>query len=115
MVENPPQDLGRRSDGVHGLHPVGGVDAEERLGLGAVDLEAAADHLLASVVGAGLAMFMLWATVKYGVVGFLSSTLTDTAFIGVADVFSVAPAIVLGVVVLTTVTSWVTLRRYLRV
>jgi cell division transport system permease protein len=73
------------------------------------------ETVLASVVGAGLAMLMLWATVKYGVVGFLSVTLTDTAFIGVADVYSVAPAIVLGVVLLTTVTSWVTLRRYLRV
>ncbi|HKX65736.1 MAG TPA: permease-like cell division protein FtsX [Intrasporangium sp.] len=73
------------------------------------------ETVLASMVGVGLAMLMLWATVKYGVVGFLSATLTDTAFIGVADVLSVAPAIVLGVVVLTTVTSWVTLRRYLRV
>ena len=73
------------------------------------------ETVLASVVGAGLAMLMLWATVKYGVVGFLSTTLTDTAFIGVADVASVAPAIVVGVVVLSTVTSWVTLRRYLRV
>jgi len=73
------------------------------------------ETVLASLVGAGLAMLMLWATVKYGVVGFLSATLTDTAFIGVADVFSVAPAIVGGVVVLATVTSWVTLRRYLRV
>ncbi len=36
-----------------------------------------------SVLGAGLAMGMLWATVRYGVVGFLSQTLTDTAFIGV--------------------------------
>jgi len=60
-------------------------------------------------------MLMLWATVEYGVAGFLSTTLTDTAFIGVADVASVAPAIVVGVVVLSTVTSWVTLRRYLRV
>ena len=73
------------------------------------------ETVLASMVGVGLAMLMLWATVRYGVVGFLSASLTDTAFIGVADVLSVAPAIVLGVVVLTTVTSWVTLRRYLRV
>ncbi len=58
---------------------------------------------------------MLWATVRYGVVGFLSETLTDTAFIGVADVYYVAPFIVVGVVVLSSATSWVTLRRYLRV
>jgi cell division transport system permease protein len=73
------------------------------------------ETVIASVVGAGLAMLMLWATVKYGVVGFLSTTLTDTAFIGVADVVGVAPFVILGVVVLSTLTSWVTLRRYLRV
>ena len=49
------------------------------------------ETVLASVLGAVLAMGMLWATVRYGVVGFLSQTLTDTAFIGVADVYYVAP------------------------
>jgi cell division transport system permease protein len=73
------------------------------------------ETVLASVVGAGLAMLMLWGTVKYGVVGFLSATLTDTAFIGVTDVLSVAPVVIIGVVLLATVTSWLTLRRYLRV
>jgi len=73
------------------------------------------ETVIASVVGAGLSMVMLWATVRYGVVGFLGKVLTDTAFIGVADVFRVAPLIVGGVVVLATITSWVTLRRYLRV
>jgi cell division transport system permease protein len=73
------------------------------------------ETVLASVFGAVLAMGMLWTTVRYGVVGFLSTTLTDTAFIGVADVLYVAPFIVVGVIVLSTVTSWVTLRRYLRV
>jgi cell division transport system permease protein len=73
------------------------------------------ETVIASVLGAALAMGMLWATVRYGVVGFLSETLTDTAFIGVADVLYVAPFIVTGVVVLSSATSWVTLRRYLRV
>ena len=73
------------------------------------------ETVIASVGGALLAVGMLWATVKYGVVGFLSTTLTDTAFIGVGDVWAVAPFVVLGVVVLSTLTSWVTLRRYLRV
>ena len=73
------------------------------------------ETVIASVLGASLAMGMLWATVRYGVVGFLSETLTDTAFIGVADVVYVAPFIIAGVVVLSSATSWVTLRRYLRV
>ncbi len=60
-------------------------------------------------------MVMLWATVRYGVVGFLS---TDPHRHGVhrrGGRRLVAPAIMVGVVVLSTVTSWVTLRRYLRV
>lgn len=73
------------------------------------------ETVIASLLGAGLAMGMLWATVKYGVVGFLSRTLTDTAFIGLPDVYVVMPFVLVGVVVLATVTSWVTLRRYLRV
>lgn len=73
------------------------------------------ETVISAVVGSVLAMVMLWATVKYGVSGFLGTTLTDTAFIGVGDVFVVAPFIVLGVVVLAMVTSWATLRRYLRV
>lgn len=73
------------------------------------------ETVIASVVGAGLAIAMLWATVHYGVTGFLSRTLTDTAFIGVADVWVITPFILVGVAGLALVTSWVTLRRYLRV
>lgn len=73
------------------------------------------ETVISAVLGAGLAMVMLWATVKYGVGEFLGTTLTDTAFIGVGDVLLVAPLIVAGVVVLAMVTSWATLRRYLRV
>lgn len=73
------------------------------------------ETVIASVLGASLAMIMLWATVKYGVVGFLSTTLTDTAFIGLGDVHLVIPFIILGVSALALVTSWVTLRRYLRI
>ncbi len=73
------------------------------------------ETVIASVLGATLAMGMLWATVKYGVIGFLSTTMTDTAFIGLGDVYLVMPFVILGVVVLALVTSWVTLRRYLKV
>lgn len=73
------------------------------------------ETIIASVLGAGLAVAMLWATVEYGVTGFLSEAMTDTAFIGVGDVWVVAPFIVVGVAALASVTSWVTLRRYLRV
>ena len=74
------------------------------------------ETVIASVLGAGLAMGMLWATVRYGVVGFLSETLTDTAFIGVADV-ALRRAVHhrSASSCSSSVTSWVTLRRYLRV
>ena len=67
------------------------------------------------VVGAGLAVGLLWATVRYGVAGYLSNALTDTAFIGTSDVVSIAPYVVAGVVLLAVLTSGTTLRRYLRV
>ena len=73
------------------------------------------ETLLAAVLGSGLAIALLWATVRYGVGGYLSKALMDTAFIGVGDVVAVGPVIVAGVVGLAMSTSWFTLRRYLRV
>ncbi len=73
------------------------------------------ETVISSIIGAGVAMALLWATVRYGVSGYLSSTLLDTAFIGVGDVALIAPWVVVGVVGLAVVTSGFTLRRYLRV
>lgn len=73
------------------------------------------ETLIAAALGASLAVGMLWATVHYGVTGYLSRALPDTAFIGVADVMVVGPLVLGGVAVLAIVTSAVTLRRYLRV
>ncbi len=73
------------------------------------------ETVLAAVLGSGLAIALLWATVRYGVGGYLSKALMDTAFIGVGDVVAVGPMIVGGVVGLAMTTSWFTLRRYLRV
>ncbi len=73
------------------------------------------ETVVAAVVGAGLAMGLLYATVRYGISGYLSKALLDTAFIGVPDVIAIAPWVVGGVVVLAVSTSGFTLRRYLRV
>lgn len=73
------------------------------------------ETVVSSVVGAVLAMVLLWATVRYAVAGYLSSELLETAFIGTDDVFVIAPWIILGVFVLAVFTSWSTLRRYLKV
>jgi cell division transport system permease protein len=73
------------------------------------------ETLVSALVGASLAMGLLWATVSYGIGGYLSKALMDTAFIGMTDVFAVAPWVVGGVAIVAVLTSWFTLRRYLRV
>lgn len=73
------------------------------------------ETVVAALVGAGLAMGLLWATVRYGISGYLSNAMLDTAFIGTPDVVAIAPWVVGGVVVLAMVTSGFTLKRYLRV
>ncbi|MBK8468869.1 MAG: permease-like cell division protein FtsX [Candidatus Phosphoribacter sp.] len=82
---------------------------------GTIQLPFVMETLVSSLLGASLAMGLLWATVRYGVGGYLSKALVDTAFIGVGDVLAVAPWVVGGVTGVAVVTSWFTLRRYLRV
>jgi cell division transport system permease protein len=73
------------------------------------------ETVVAALVGAGLATALLWATAHYAVTGYLSSLLQGIAFIGVSDVWAITPWLVGGVVVMAVLTSWFTLRRYLRV
>ena len=73
------------------------------------------ETVIASVLGAGLAMVMLWATVKYGVAALCWIVVFAYSFIGLGDVYAVIPFVIVGVIILATVTSWATLRRYLKV
>ena len=73
------------------------------------------ETLVAALVGAGLSVGLLWATVKYGITGYLSAEMLDTPFIGVSDVWVVTPLVIGGVAVLAVCTAAFTLRRYLRV
>lgn len=73
------------------------------------------ETLLATLVGAGVAVGALWATVRYGVSGFLAEKVQGTSFITVSDVWLTSPWLALSVAVLAMLTSWFTLRRYLRV
>jgi cell division transport system permease protein len=73
------------------------------------------ETVVAALLGAGLAIAMLWATVRYGVSGYLSTALLDTAFIGLPDVLVIAPWVAGGVALLAILTSGFTLRRYLHV
>ncbi|RNI21124.1 permease-like cell division protein FtsX [Flexivirga caeni] len=75
--------------------------------------------LLATVVGAALAVGLLWALVHYGVEGLFHSSGSSTgdlvSMIGTADVWDFAPWLFAGAVVIALATAWITLRRYLRV
>jgi cell division transport system permease protein len=73
------------------------------------------ETVIAALLGAGLATGLLWATANYGFNKYLNQLILDRAFIGVSDVWVIAPWMVAGVVVLAIATSWVTLWRYLRV
>ena len=72
------------------------------------------ETVIATVVGCGLAVGLLWAVVHYGVTGFLA-TILPIGFIGVGDVWVMTPWLVGSGAALAVVTSWFTLRRYLRV
>ncbi|HET8599936.1 MAG TPA: permease-like cell division protein FtsX [Segeticoccus sp.] len=75
------------------------------------------ETLLATLVGAGLAVGLLWGMVHYGISGFLATNISGDliSFIGVGDVWAIAPWLAAGGGVLSILTSWLTLRRYLRV
>lgn len=73
------------------------------------------ETLVSALVGAMLAITLLWATVHYIFSRFLNRVVLDQAMIGDSDVWLLAPSLILGVIVLAVVTTSVTLWRYLRV
>jgi cell division transport system permease protein len=77
------------------------------------------ETVIATLLGAALAIGLLWAMVTYGVSGFLTELLAGesglVALVGSADVWLISPVLLLGAVALATVTSWLALRRYVRV
>lgn len=78
-----------------------------------------AETVIATLLGSGLAIALLYSMVEFGVSGFLTELLAGesglVALVGVADVWLIAPLLVGGAVVLATVTSWLALRRYVQV
>lgn len=77
------------------------------------------ETVLAALVGAGLAVGLLWAMVTYGISGFLTDLLAGQTgmigLIGVADLWFITPLLVGGAVLLAVITSWLALRRHVRV
>jgi cell division transport system permease protein len=72
------------------------------------------ETVLAALLGSGLAVGGLWAAVSAGGPR-VAKALPDAPLIGVSDVILIAPALAGFMLVITVLTSWVTLRRYLRV
>jgi cell division transport system permease protein len=71
------------------------------------------ETLIATVVGSALAIAALWALVRYGI-GYLGKQLPIN-FITPVDVWSMTPGLVGTAAGLAVLTSWFTLRRYLKV
>ncbi|AKU16269.1 permease-like cell division protein FtsX [Luteipulveratus mongoliensis] len=76
------------------------------------------ETVLATMVGAALAIGLLWAMVHYGISGLFDNDPGGgglVSLIGEHDVWLITPWLAVGGLVLAVVTSWITLRRYLRV
>lgn len=71
--------------------------------------------LIAGLVGAGLAIGLLWLTVNFIFNRYLNNQVLSQALISSDDVWVIAPYLAGGVVVLAILTSTTTLWRYLRV
>lgn len=81
-----------------------------------VQLPFLVETVLAVLVGALLAVGLLWAGVHYGLDHFAGSEGAGlVSLIGDHDVWVIAPWLVGGGVLVAAVTSWLTLRRHLRV
>lgn len=77
------------------------------------------ETVLAALLGAALAVGLLWAMLHYGVAGFLSDLLSGQSgfigLIGTADLWIITPFLVGGAVLLAIVTSWLALLKHVRV
>ncbi|NNG39216.1 ABC transporter permease [Flexivirga sp. ID2601S] len=74
--------------------------------------------LVATLLGAALAIGLLWALVHYGVEGLFNTRGSGgdlVSMIGTQDVWDFAPWLVAGAIVIALATAWLTLRRFLRV
>ncbi len=73
------------------------------------------EGVIAAVIGAALASGALWAAVRFGVQGWLTSTLPLFSWIGTREVWLVAPGLFVAGILLAGVSSLVTLSRHLKV
>jgi cell division transport system permease protein len=72
------------------------------------------ETVLAALTGTGLAIVGLWVTAD-SLLPKVSAVLQDAPLVGTTDIWFVAPWLVGFMLVVSVLTSWATLRRYLRV
>ena len=77
------------------------------------------ETVLATLLGAALSVGLLWSMIEYGISGFLTDLLAGQTgmigLIGPRDLWVITPILVGGAVLLAVVTSWLALRRHVRV
>lgn len=73
------------------------------------------EGVIAAVIGALLAILILWGVLILGIGGYLAPTNPTTPFITAAQVWWVAPILIGISVIVAGFSSWVTLRKYLKV
>lgn len=77
------------------------------------------ETIIATLVGAALAVGLLWATVRFGISGFLSELLAGESglisLVGTTDLWFITPVLIGGALLLAVVTAWSALRRHVRV
>ena len=72
------------------------------------------ETVLAALAGTGLAVAGLWATTHF-LTPKIAIVLPDAPLVGQSDIWYVAPWLAVFMLVIAVLTSWLTLRRYLRV
>lgn len=77
------------------------------------------ETVVATLLGAALAVGLLWATVRFGISGFLSELLAGESglisLVGERDLWLITPFLVGGALLLAVVTAWMALLRHVRV
>jgi cell division transport system permease protein len=71
--------------------------------------------VLATLIGVGAAIGLLWSTTQFLVAPYVVKVLPDVPLVGISDVWLISPYLAGLMLVIAISTSWVTLWRYLRV
>lgn len=77
------------------------------------------ETVAATVLGAALAVVLLWATVRFGITGFVSELLAGesglVSLVGERELWLITPFLAGGAILLAVVTAWTALQRHVRV